>query len=161
MPIIQSLNFQFATPSGSSAGASSSASSARRRNLKAAQQQQAKQQKRDDTAGQSQKRAASTSNSGLGAKLLSLLPRSHEAHASPSLAKRADVMVPPSLMSSGQNEILASAFWQRDDGSFVNILGGNFTTTAGIRNLAFYDGSTNMATSFPAAPAQPRVRPFL
>ncbi|CDS01623.1 hypothetical protein [Sporisorium scitamineum] len=105
--------------------------------------------------------AASTQQSFLAGSLRSLLPRSASgngnvgasASQAPSLFKRAAVMIPASLMSSGQNEILASAFWQRDDGSFVNILGGNFTTTAGIRNLAFYDDSSNTASAFPAPPS--------
>ncbi|SPO26264.1 uncharacterized protein UTRI_02540 [Ustilago trichophora] len=84
-----------------------------------------------------------------------LKPKASSADAPvqvPSLTKRADVMVPASLMSNGQNEILASAFWQRNDGSFVNILGGNFTTTDGIRNLAFYDDASKAASAFPARP---------
>ena len=156
LPVIESLNFQFASPSNSAASASSSASLARRLNVNVALQQQ-QQPRQLPIQGKVKQRAAS----GLGSKLLSLLPRSplssgsaDSASSQPaSLTKRADVMVPPSLMSSGQNEILASAFWQRDDGSFVNILGGNFTTTSGIRNLAFYDDSTKAASAFPAQTA--------
>ena len=152
LPVIESLNFQFATPAGSSASAMSSASLARRRNF---QQQQREQQQRRNEQQVLQKRG---NGAGLGSKLRSLLPRSplggNDADAAsahvPSLTKRADIMLPASLVSSGQNEILASAFWQRDDGSFVNILGGNFTTTTGIRNLAFYDDSRNTASAFPA-----------
>ncbi|TKY86439.1 hypothetical protein EX895_004588 [Sporisorium graminicola] len=155
LPIIESLNFQFASQSSSSASASSSASLARRLSAKVVQQQQQQLQQQNDV----QPRTAPSS--GLGSKLRSLLPRpassSGKLDASssqlPSLLKRAAVMTPASLTSSGQNEILASAFWQRDDGSFVNILGGNFTTTAGIRNLAFYDDSSNTASAFPAPPS--------
>ncbi|CDU25719.1 uncharacterized protein SPSC_05890 [Sporisorium scitamineum] len=164
LPIIESLNFQFASPSSSSASASSSASLARRLSAKTVQQQQQQQQQQQRHLQQQnevQPRIASSFGSGLGSKLRSLLPRSASgngnvgasASQAPSLFKRAAVMIPASLMSSGQNEILASAFWQRDDGSFVNILGGNFTTTAGIRNLAFYDDSSNTASAFPAPPS--------
>lgn len=157
MPTIESLNFQFASQSGSSASASSSASSVRRRSVNAILQQQRSQQQQQKRGDAVQKRAETTSGSGLGSRLLSLLPRATSAAASSppvsSLTKRADVMTPASLMSDGQNEVLASAFWQRDDGSFVNILGGNFTTTAGIRNLAFYDDSSNTASAFPNPPA--------
>ncbi|GAC92980.1 hypothetical protein PHSY_000540 [Pseudozyma hubeiensis SY62] len=159
LPIIESLNFQFATPSGSSASASSSAGLARRLSVNSArqQQQQQLQQRQTQERIHVQKRASS---SGLGSKLLSVLPRSPlggahvDAPSAPasSLTRRAAVMTPASLMSTGQNEILASTFWQRNDGSFVNILGGNFTTTSGIRNLAFYDDSTNAATAFPVPP---------
>ncbi|SNX84709.1 uncharacterized protein MEPE_03418 [Melanopsichium pennsylvanicum] len=156
LPIIESLNFQFASPAGSSNSASSSNTARRRTIAVAGQQKQRSRAQKSDV----QKRDASASTSGLGSKLRSLLPRSplsRDNARSPSqvssLTRRADVMVPASLMSNGQNEILASAFWQRDDGSFVNILGGNFTTTTGIRNLAFYDGSTHSATAFPSQPS--------
>lgn len=158
MPVIESLNFQFATPSGSSASAMSSASLARRHGFQQQQQQQQQQRRQDEQREEAQKRST---GAGLGSKLRSLLPRSplggsiDDARSSyvPSLTKRADIMEPASLMSSGQNEILASAFWQRNDGSFVNILGGNFTTTTGIRNLAFYDDSSNTASAFPNPPS--------
>ncbi|SJX62255.1 uncharacterized protein SRS1_13101 [Sporisorium reilianum f. sp. reilianum] len=167
LPIIESLNFQFASSSSSSASASSSASLSRRLSAKTVQQQQQQQQQRLlQQQGEVLPRVASSAGSGLGSKLRSLLPRSllssGKAGASSSqvapLIKRAAVMVPASLMSNGQYEILASAFWQRDDGSFVNILGGNFTTTAGIRNLAFYDDSSNTASAFPAPPSSSSQR---
>ncbi|GAK63141.1 cellular morphogenesis protein [Moesziomyces antarcticus] len=161
LPVVESLNFQFATPSGSAGASMSSASNARRRNLVTGwrQQHQSQQQPPQQRLQRRDGAAGAASGSGIGSRLLSMLPRSpfeaREADLSaevPSLTKRADIMVPASLQSSGQNEILASAFWERDDGSFVNILGGNFTTTNGIRNLAFYDDSTGAATAFPAQP---------
>ncbi|EST08468.1 Rax2 [Kalmanozyma brasiliensis GHG001] len=160
LPTIESLNFQFASQSGSSASASSSASLSRRfivNGVRSQQPQQHQQQRRQaEKRSEDQERASS----GLGAKLRSLLARSPSSgrrfekpsSQASSLTKRAPIMLPASLTSDGQNEVLASAFWQRDDGSFVNILGGNFTTTAGIRNLAFYDDSTSTATAFPAQP---------
>ncbi len=130
MPTIESLNFQFATQSGSSSSASSSSSLARRLSAGSVQHYQ-QQQRRAEKQTEVSPQAASGSSSGLGSKLLSLLPRSPlsgggkveqaSSHAS-SLTKRADIMLPASLTSNGQNEVLASAFWQRDDGSFVNIL---------------------------------------
>lgn len=155
LPIIESLKFQFATPSGSSASASSSASLARRFSIGSTWQQQ--QQRQVQQRAEVSKR---DSGPGFGSRLFSLLPRAPLANGhreapsaqAASLIKRAAIMTPASLMSSGESEILASAFWQRNDGSFVNILGGNFTTTSGIRNLAFYDDSTNAASAFPALP---------
>lgn len=162
MPIIESLNFQFATQSGSSASAASSSSLARRLSINSVPRQQKQQQQQPRQVQQQQRVEVQKRESGLslGSKLRALLPRSPLASESKnapssqvaSLTKRADIMTPASLMSSGQNEILASAFWQRDDGSFVNILGGNFTSTAGIRNLAFYDDTLNVASSFPSPP---------
>ncbi|CAO1625947.1 unnamed protein product [Jaminaea pallidilutea] len=67
------------------------------------------------------------------------------------LVRRADALEPASLSSNGDYEILASAFWQRSDGTYMTILGGNFTTTAGISNLAIYNSTSLL--SFPPYPA--------
>ncbi|CAO1613791.1 unnamed protein product [Parajaminaea phylloscopi] len=66
--------------------------------------------------------------------------------------RRADAMEPASLQSSGDNEVLASAFWQRADGSYMTVVGGNFTTNSGIQNLAIYDPNSTRLYAFPAAP---------
>ncbi|PWN50996.1 hypothetical protein IE53DRAFT_68983 [Violaceomyces palustris] len=104
--------------------------------------------------------------SSFGSKLVgaarALLPRSavyHTDTATHSLLKRADAMNPASLASTGTNEIYASAFWQRSDGSYVNIIGGNFTTTSGIKNIGMYDTKTNQLVSFPGLPAPDAQNP--
>lgn len=61
--------------------------------------------------------------------------------------------VPASLASDGSAEILASAFWLKSDGNYETFLGGNFTTTNGIRNLAAYDTNTSEIFAFPSYPA--------
>lgn len=68
------------------------------------------------------------------------------------LLRRADAMQPSSLQSNGDAEVLASAFWQRSDGSYLTIIGGNFTTNAGIQNLAVYDPKVQRLYAFPAQP---------
>ncbi|EPQ29243.1 uncharacterized protein PFL1_02998 [Pseudozyma flocculosa PF-1] len=150
-PTIDSLNFQFTVPTESSdAPNPSSSSSGARRRAVAARSQQVPQrlEARDSTGGGS-----------LKSRLRSLLPRSEVKAASPfmqsqtSLMKRASALSPSSLASSGTNEVLASAFWQRDDGSYVNIIGGNFSTTEGVRNLAMYDDKAGELSAFPPLPA--------
>lgn len=70
-----------------------------------------------------------------------------EPHA---LIRRADAMEPASLQSTGDNDILASAFWEQSDGSYMTIIGGNFTTSAGISNLAIYDPVKAILYAFPS-----------
>ncbi|PWZ02155.1 hypothetical protein BCV70DRAFT_198438, partial [Testicularia cyperi] len=155
LPVIESLNFQFApTAANAAASSASSSNSARRRNANV----QARDAAIVHRPGPGPNAAAAPAGAGsLASRLRGLVSRgsaSTDAPASPaSLSRRADAMQPASLSSDGQNEILASAFWQRDDGSYVNIIGGNFTTTAGIRNLAFYDDTTDILSAFPEPPA--------
>lgn len=95
----------------------------------------------------------------LASRASSVLSSRSDVPAVTSLLKRADAMDPASLASNGDNEILASAFYRRaDDGAYLTILGGNFSTTAGIRNLAIYDPSTKLLASFPPLPASSTVR---
>lgn len=76
----------------------------------------------------------------------------HQSSASHPLLRRADAMDPVSLQSNGESEVLASAFWQRSDGSYMTVVGGNFTTSSGIQNLAIYDPNTTRLYAFPALP---------
>jgi hypothetical protein len=84
-----------------------------------------------------------------------LLSRSDEqaVGARTSLTRRADAMEPPSLASNGDEDVLASAFWQRGDDDFVFVVGGNFTTSEGIVNLGWYDYKTSQLNRFPQLPA--------
>lgn len=70
-----------------------------------------------------------------------------------SLVRRADVMEPASLTSSSGDEILASAFWQRGKDDYAQIVGGNFTTSHGVRNLGLYDPKTKELYAFPDMPS--------
>ena len=63
-----------------------------------------------------------------------------------------DPLSPPSLFSDDRNQVLATTFWQRGDGEFAQIIGGNFTTTANITNIGVYDQSSNLLTALPAFP---------
>ncbi|KAN0064481.1 hypothetical protein ACQY0O_002107 [Thecaphora frezii] len=144
-PTIESLNFQFAIPSDEADATTSASSSVRRRSARASPSRSAVQMSNSDGDG------------GLPSRLYGLLPRSEGralpfAQSQASLLKRADAISPQSLASSGSNEVLASAFWQRNDGSYVNILGGNFSTTTGVRNLAMYDTKTQQLSGFPLRP---------
>ncbi|CEH16187.1 hypothetical protein CBOM_06053 [Ceraceosorus bombacis] len=69
-----------------------------------------------------------------------------------SLSRRASAMEPAILATNGEDEIISSAFWKRGNNDFVYVLGGNFTTDAGIKNLAYYDEKTNLLKPFPALP---------
>ncbi|PWN37872.1 uncharacterized protein FA14DRAFT_187922 [Meira miltonrushii] len=69
-----------------------------------------------------------------------------------SLFKRADVMDPPSLDTEGDNEILSTAFWQRNSTNYMSVLGGNFTTSSGVKNLGIYDTQSRVLSSFPPFP---------
>ena len=142
-PIIEALNYQFSIPSSETPEAPAASSSVGRR-----------RSARADSAGPNVSSRSVRQDGSLASRLLRLLPRDEpQVPVAQSLLKRADAMVPASLASSGSNEVLASAFWQRDDGSYVNIIGGNFTTTAGIRNLAMYDMKTDLLTAIPSPPA--------
>lgn len=76
---------------------------------------------------------------------------------STSLLKTADAMDPPSLSTTSGDEILASAFWKRADGAYLTVFGGNFTTSAGIKNLGIYDPTTSLFNAFPPLPASSNV----
>ncbi|KAK0546919.1 hypothetical protein OC845_004366 [Tilletia horrida] len=66
----------------------------------------------------------------------------------------ASAINPEILMSpNGTNEIYASAFWQRSDGTFLQIVGGEFTTSGNVVNLGAYDPDTHSLAAFPAIPA--------
>ncbi|KAL9933048.1 hypothetical protein V8E36_008303 [Tilletia maclaganii] len=65
--------------------------------------------------------------------------------------QRASAIEPEILMSpNGTNEIYASAFWSRSDGSYLQILGGQFTTSTNVTNLGAYDPDTKSLNPFPA-----------
>lgn len=70
-----------------------------------------------------------------------------------SLFKRADIMEPPSLDTQGDDEILSTAFWQRNSTNYMSVIGGNFTTSSGVKNLGIYDTQTRVLSSFPPFPA--------
>ncbi|CAO1617058.1 unnamed protein product [Sympodiomycopsis kandeliae] len=78
---------------------------------------------------------------------------SHPVEETHTLIRRADAMEPTSLQSTGDSDVLASAFWQRSDGSYMTVIGGNFTTSAGISNLAIYDPVKATLYAFPAFPS--------
>ncbi|KAE8253748.1 hypothetical protein A4X13_0g3677 [Tilletia indica] len=63
--------------------------------------------------------------------------------------------IEPEILSSsdGTNEIYASAFWARADGSYLQIVGGNFTTSGNVVNLGAYDPVTKSLSAFPAVPS--------
>lgn len=69
-----------------------------------------------------------------------------------SLFKRADVMEPPSLDTEGDNEILSTAFWQRNSTDYMSVIGGNYTTSSGVKNLGIYDPQSRILSSFPPFP---------
>lgn len=146
LPMIDPLNFTFST-SSSSAGASSASgvgrSATRRRSVG---------QRKASRSG-----VSPNAQAGLAARLLgaaaAILPRSSASMGPPGrLVKRVDAMNPTSLASSGANEVLASAFWERDDGVTLTIVGGNFTTNSGITNLGVYDPNANALQAFPPVP---------
>lgn len=122
--------------------------------------------------------AASTSDWSLGRNLLSFEAPEKRISSAPSLlarvasaissrssdyympspltsfVKRANAMEPASLTSTSGDEILASAFWQRGKDDYAQILGGNFTTSHGVRNLGMYDPDTKQLYAFPSMPAE-------
>ncbi|KAK0535657.1 hypothetical protein OC842_002241 [Tilletia horrida] len=68
--------------------------------------------------------------------------------------RRASLIEPEILMSpNGTNEIYTSAFWARADGSYLQIIGGQFVTSGNVVNLGAYDPVTKTLNAFPALPA--------
>ncbi|KDN51381.1 hypothetical protein K437DRAFT_49924 [Tilletiaria anomala UBC 951] len=80
----------------------------------------------------------------------SLLPR--WLQGATALVKRQDALAPPSLFSDDRNQVLATVFWQRPDGNYSQIVGGNFSTTTGINNIGIYDDESRLLTPLPGYP---------
>ncbi len=86
---------------------------------------------------------------------LSTLPRwiqeakVEQLHRRQLQAPASDPLSPPSLFSDDRNQIFATAFWKQQDGSSMQIIGGNFTTTANISNLGMYNATGSSLIGFP------------
>ncbi|UZJ54620.1 hypothetical protein CBS101457_003940 [Exobasidium rhododendri] len=154
-PVIDVLNFQFPSTTAASKAVpidSSEAPNARR------SIQSREHFSSTSTSLEERERKRSKFNtpllSRLASRASSVLTARSEGDPAPltSLQKRADAMDPASLASDGDQEILASAFWKRSDGTYLTIFGGNFTTSAGIVNLAIYDPTTTQLDAFPTLP---------
>lgn len=153
-PIVNVLNFQFpaTTSKVKSVPSTAKAAANARRSVNISNSRSPFARSAEDNRAPLLSRLASKASSVLKS-------RSEPAQASSytSLLKRADAMEPSSLASSTDDEILASAFWRRADGTYLTVFGGNFTTSAGIKNLAIYDPTTNLLSAFPVLPATSNV----
>lgn len=169
-PLINPLNFAFPQSASAAAAAPRKAvpSGAKvapntRRSLSGLPSDPRKVARHASAAAVSELRDAEAKRSGLLSRLASRASSALQVRAEEqpsqlsSLFKRADAMDPSSLASDGDNEVLASAFWQDSDKTYWTVIGGNFTTDAGVSNLGIYNPSANQLEKFPTPPPDTNV----